>query len=351
MPKNNSDYRYDSEEEDLEQKVRKGVKKWALPVAIGVAAIAAFSLSYRPIASQNKGVVTKLGMYDRTLSSGPNFIIPIIESVKQVDVMTTYSVELGYRTLDEGKSGKSAVYLDAEDDLGMRAEAQMLTAEENIAWVTMVLQYQVDPLKVTDFLYNVEDPKETMQKVSEAALRQVVGDYGVDEVLTFGKEEIAQKVRAEAQEMLDEYKMGVIVTGVYLQNPRAPDEKGTSGMTVSTAFQNVETQRQNKEAAINNAQAYYNKVTTEASGAASEILSQARADRSTRIGEAQQDMAEFNQLYRQYLLDPMGVMYRLYVETLEDIYPSLDKNIVDNSLIDSGVIPLIDLNNGNNGGN
>jgi modulator of FtsH protease HflK len=336
------------EEDDIETKVIKGVKRWAPIASLGLAAVLGFGLSYRPVASQNLGVVTQLGRYDRTVSAGPHFIIPLVEGMQQVDVTTYHSVEVGFRTIREGTTDRAAEYRDATNDNEMKAEAQMLTADENIAWVSMVLQYKVDPIKVTDYLYNVKEQEATVQRVSEAALRQVVGNYGVDEVLTFGRNEIAEKVKEETQKLMDEYKMGVEVTGVYLQSPRAPMEYGsTNKMTVFQAFQDVETQRQNKEAAINNAQAYKNKITTEAQGIASQTIAQAEGQKATRIGEAKQDVAEFNLLYQQYLLDPLGVKQRLYLETMEKIYPNLEKIIVDSSLVNKGMLPLFDLNGGN----
>ncbi len=342
------DEKREEREDNLGEIVKKGARKWAPAAGIGLAAIMAFGLGYRPVASQNLGVVTRLGRYDRTLSAGPHFIIPFAESMKQVDVTTYHSVEVGFRTIKEGTSNRSAEYKDATNDEGMKVEAQMLTADENIAWVSMVLQYKVDPINVTDYLYNVNNQEETIQRVSEAALRQVVGNYGVDEVLTFGRNEISQHVQEEAQKLLDEYGLGVQVTGVYLQDPRAPMEKGSlTDMTVFQAFQNVETQRQNKEAAINNAQAYMNRVTTEAQGIASQTIAQAEGQKATRIGEAEQDVAEFNLLYHQYLLDPKGVRQRLYLETMETIYPNLEKIIVDSTLVDGGVLPLFDINGGN----
>lgn len=335
--------------EDLEAQVKKGLKKWGPIAGVGLAAVLAFTMSYRTVAPQNLGVVTSLGQYSRTLEAGPHFIVPIVESMAQVDVTTNKSVEIGFRTVKEAKNGEGAVYRDASTgDQEMIDEAQMLTADENITWVSMVLQYKVDPTKVTDYMFNVRDQENTILKVGEAALRQAVGNYGVDEVITSGRAEIMAQIETETQRLFDIYGLGVDVQGIYLQSTGAPNTYGSdqSRGTVADAFRGVETARQGKDARINDALAYKNQITTEAMGNAQQIIALAEGEKATRIGGAQRDVGEFNLLYMQYMLDPLGTRNRLYLETMEKIYPNLDKTIIDSSLADGNVLPLLELNNG-----
>ncbi len=98
---------------------------------------------------------------------------------------------------------------------------------------------------------------------------------------------------------------------------------------------------------INDARAYENKVTTEADGFANQILAQAGGTKVTRVGQAQRDVAEFEMLLKQYALDPVGTRQRLYLETMEQIYPNIRKVIVDGNMPGNGILPLLNLDGGN----
>jgi modulator of FtsH protease HflK len=349
----NRNYTMTNRDDDLETRAKRGIKKWGPIAGIGLAAIVAFGLSYRTVAPQNLGVVTSLGQYSRTLEAGPHFIVPFIEGMTQVDVTTNKSIEIGFRTVKEATTTQKAVFKDASNDPDMVDEAQMLTADENIAWVSMVLQYKVNPQDVTDYLFNVKDQEGTIRLVGEAALRQVVGNYGVDEVITSGRAEITDKIRQESQKLFDLYGMGITVQGIYLQSTAAPNLAGTDPAkgTVSDAFQSVETARQAKDTTINDANTYKNQTVTQAEGEAQKIIADAEGQKATRVGAAQKDVAEFNLLLQQYMLDPAGTRSRLYLETMERIYPNLDKTIIDSSLTGGKTLPLLDLNGGNTGSN
>jgi len=344
-----------SDEEDtdtLSGLVRHYARKYRkviVPTVAAVAALTIFGMSYRPVSPSNVGVVTRLGTYARTEQPGPHFIVPLLEGMTPVDVMSNNSVEIGFRTVEEAAHGKPAVYDSAASSDEMRQEAQMLTADENIAWAEVVIQYRVDPTRVTDYLFNINDPVSTIHGVGQAVTRQAVGNYGVDELLTFGRDEITQQIKLDTQKILDNYGAGVEIVGVYLQNPTPPDVAGSDSAkgTVLAAFQNVETARQNMDQAINDAKAYENKVTTEAEGRANQLIADAEGVKVTRVGLAQRDVAEFELLLGQYLLDPLGTKSRLYLETMEKIYPNLQKYIVDGNLPGNGVLPLLNLNGGN----
>jgi modulator of FtsH protease HflK len=337
----NNRYRNDDRQGDLEAQVKTGLRKWGPIAGIGFAAVLAFGLSYKPVGQRDLGVVTSLGQYSRTLEPGPHFIVPIIEHMTPVDVQSNQSVEIGFRTINLEKGE----FRGADDDENLKKEAQMLTADENIVWAPLVLQYKVDPARVTDYVFNIKDPERTIRLVGEAALRQTVGDYGVDEVLTSGRPEINAEVKEVAQELFDKYGFGIEVQNCYLQQTTAPSTEG-----VANAFRDVETARQTKDSRINDALSYQNRIVTQAKGDAGQIKALAEGQKATRIGEAQRDVGEFNLLLQQYLLDPVGTENRLYLETMELIYPNIDKRIFDSALAKGNILPILNLS-GTNGGN
>ena len=327
--------------------------KSKIKAGIAIAGIIAGALlTYRPIKPQNLGVVTRLGQYSRTAQPGPNFIIPLFEGMKQVDVTTTNTVEIGFRTIGIDKETGKPLYLDALNDDEMKHEAQMLTADENIIWASMVIQYRNSAADVTDYLFNCEDPEGTLNEIGQAILRQTVGDYGVDEVLTFGRSQMEQIIEEETQKTIDLYQCGLDIITVQLQNTQPPHDTGTyadeSGtlVTVADAFRDVESARQDKDGVINEARGYANRTITTAEGTASEIIAQAEGIKATRIGQAHRHVEEFNELLLQHKLDPEGTEFRLYVELMTDIYQDLDVTVIDDELVQGGLLPFLDITGG-----
>ena len=217
----------------------------ALKIIIGgiLILILIFSTFYS-IGPDQQGVIQRFGKYTRTTEPGLHMKLPFgIETLKKVKVKYIFKSEFGFRTL---KAGVRTIYSD-QNFLG---ESLMLTGDLNLAVVEWIIQYRVKDAK--DYLFKVRDVEGTLRDISEAVMREVVGDRSVSEVLTTGRMEVAQEVQLRLQEILDEYHSGIKITTIKLQNVNPPD-------VVKPAFNDVNEAKQEKERMINQAWESYNK--------------------------------------------------------------------------------------------
>jgi len=211
-------------------------------------------------------------------------------------------------------------------------EALMISGDLNIVDVRMVVQYDVQNL--TSFLFAVNDPGEasrdippgqpdgrTLKDAAEAALRLVVGQRGLGDVLAEERVEVEQATRKRLQDILNTYDTGINVVSVELQDVQAPEE-------VRAAFADVLQARQDKETAINQAQAYQNQVIPEARGQAEQIIQPAQAFKQARIARAEGEAARFSSILKQYQLSKEVTRQRLYLEAMEDVLPGVTKIVV-----------------------
>jgi modulator of FtsH protease HflK len=317
-------------------------KKLAI-AGLAVLALVGGAMSYKVVGPTEKGVVLRLGMVDRVVDSGPYLIIPVVEKMVKQDTQTIYRKEFGFRTTKAAGNAQQGTDRNALNDPEMENEAKLLTADQNICDVSLVMQYNVDPLHVTDYLLNLSNKEKTIDDVAEASVNRAINDYGIDEILVLEKDGIQNYVRTKAQGMFDEMHAGIKVTQVNLQQTRPPAKEGTApGRTVSQAFTDVENNKQQREGAINGAIGYQNEVTTTALGDANKTLADALAYKATRLGQAQRDVQEFLLLEQQYKLDPEGTKMRLYFETMEKI--PVHRIILDEEIAaNGGTLGLINL--------
>ena len=196
----------------------------------------------------------------------------------------------------------------------------MITGDENIVSVGVVVQYKISD--AAQFLFRVENPERAVYHAAEAAIRQVVGSQPIDETLTTGKAMIEAETRELLQTILDKYETGVSVAQVKLQDVTPPGE-------VDAAFKDVQSAKEEKEQKINEALGYRNEVIPRARGEAAEQLQQAEAFKQRRTKEAEGDADRFTAMLREYRAATDVTRTRLYLETMEDILPKMDKYIVD----------------------
>ena len=221
---------------------------------------------------------------------------------------------------------------DGVADSSVPVEALMISGDLNIIDVRMVVQYDIKNL--SDFLFRVNDPGEdrrgiptgqpdgrTLKDAAEAALRLVVGQRGLGDVLAEQRVEIEVATRARLQDILDEYNTGINVVSVELQDVQAPEE-------VRDAFFDVLQARQDKQTAINQAQAYENQVIPEARGQAQQIIQPAEAFKQARIARAEGEALRFTSILDQYRQSKDVTRRRLYLEAMEDILPGVNKIII-----------------------
>ncbi len=298
-------------------------------VVLVLAAILVLS-SIFTVGPEEIGVVLRFGQFVRTTDPGLHFRAPFgIETVRKVPVQRQLKQEFGFRTLS-ASSGTSRTQYQKR---GYEGESLMLTGDLNAADVEWVVQYRiVDPY---EYLFKVRDVPTTFAAMAEAVMRQVVGDRTVNEVLTVGRQEIADLVEQNLQSLCDQYETGIEVEQVVLQDVNPPEP-------VKPSFNEVNTAQQEKERLINEAQSEYNRVVPRARGEALQVIQQSEGYALERVNNARGDSARFVALYESYRRAPEVTRTRIYLETMGQILPEVkDKIVIDDDL--RGVLPLLNL--------
>ena len=294
-------------------------------IIIVVLVIMGFSAFFQ-IDPEEVGVITRFGKYVRNVESGLNTKIPFLEKVFKVPVERQQKMEFGFRTT---RVGVRSEYTRS----GTRDESLMLTGDLNLADVEWVVQYRVD--NPFNFLFKVRNPETSLRDISEAAMRQIVGDRTVNEVLTVGRTEIATKVEELVQQICRDYSLGIKIDQIVLQDVNPPDP-------VKAAFNAVNEAQQEKETLINQAKSEYNKVIPKARGQAKETIQKAEGYATERVNNALGDVARFNQLYIEYVKAPEVTKKRIYLETMGEVIPRLGKKIITDT-DGNNVIPLLNM--------
>lgn len=241
-----------------------------------------------------QGVETRFGKYTQTTSQGLNWHFPYpIEDVTKINV---------------------------EELRALRHRAVMLTQDENIVEVELVVQYQVSDAK--DYLFNVQNPDDTIHHATESALREVVGNSKMDDVLTSGRDVVAQNTKVSTQEILNRYKTGLVVRSINMQNAQPPEE-------VQGAFADVIKAREDEERSKNKADAYRNEVVQKAGGGADKTTQEAEAYRAQVIEHALGETRRFNSVLAEYKKAPEITRQRMYLETVEYVLQHTSKIVVD----------------------
>ncbi len=291
-----------------------------------VAGILLFSAFFQ-IDTEEAGVVTRFGKYVRTVEPGLHFKVPFVEKVYKVPVERQQKLEFGFRT------EKPGVNTEYRRDGSTKDESLMLTGDLNLADVEWVVQYRInDPYQ---YLFKVRNPELTMRDLTEACMRQVVGDRTVNEVLTFGRTEIGATLEELIQEVCTEYQLGVSIDQVVLQDVNPPE-------AVKAAFNEVNQAQQEKETLINQAKAEYNKIIPRASGQAQETIQKAEGYATERVNNAEGEVARFNALYSEYVKAPEVTQRRIFLETMSRVLPRLG-NVIVTDENGQNVLPLLNI--------
>ena len=282
--------------------------------------------SFYTVDPEEVGVVQRFGEYTRTAESGLNFKIPFLETVRIVPVERQLKQEFGYRTVS---SGVQSQYQKA----GYEDESLMLTGDLNLADVEWVVQYRIsDPY---NYLFKVRNPDQTLRDMAEAAMRQVVGNRTVNEVLTTGRASVASRVQEILQELNIEYETGVNIEQVVLQDINPPNP-------VKPSFNAVNEAQQERETLINQAESDYNRVIPRARGEAQQTIQQAEGYTTNRINTAQGEVAAFVELHAEYVQAPEITKRRIYYETMQELLPKLSNKVITDQ-DGSGVLPLLQM--------
>jgi modulator of FtsH protease HflK len=304
---------------------------WVLLRNVAIVAVAVMLVwsSYYQVEPAEVGAVQRFGKLVRTTDPGPHFKIPLgIETVTKVPVQRQLKMEFGFRTLE---AGARSTYSPATDQT--KGESLMLTGDLNVAVVEWIVQYRIrDPRA---YLFNVRDVETTFRYMSEAAMRQVVGDHSVDEVITIGREAIAFQAKEELQRLCDLYGIGIEVQQLVLQDVNPPDP-------VKPAFNEVNQAIQERERSINEAWAEYNLAVPRANGEADQAIRAAEGYAVERENKALGDASRFDAFYEEYRKAPAVTRKRIHLETMNRIIPKLGRKVILDEKA-RGVLPLLQL--------
>ena len=273
-----------------------------------------------------RGVVLRFGAFQTSTTQGPHWHIPYpIEAVYKVNVEQIRATEIGFRNI-QNSSYSGAV----------SSESLMLTKDENMVDVKLAVQYKIADAKA--YLFNVFNPELTLSHVVQSVIRQVVGDNTMDHVLTTGREQVAQVVKAASQGLLNEYNTGLIITAVTMQDAQPP-------IQVKASFDDVVKAREDEQRYINEAKAYANDIVPKARGASQRLLAEAEAYKSQVVSKSEGEAYRFTQILTEYLKAPVVTKERLYRETLEEVLGSTSKVIVDSNSNSLMYLPIDQLIN------
>jgi membrane protease subunit HflK len=311
---------------NLPPEVEGVLKYWRLIISLLFLAVVLW-LSIFQISTEEVGVITRFGKYVRQVEPGLNFKVPFAEDVYKVPVERQQKLEFGFRTT---RAGINSRY---ESSSSTKDESLMLTGDLNLAEVQWVVQYRVD--NAYNNLFEVRDPQNTLRTLSEAAMRQIVGDRTVNEVLTVGRTEIGSKSQELIQQICRAYSLGIKIEQVVLQDVNPPEP-------VKAAFNAVNEAQQEKETLINQAKSEYNKVIPKARGQAEETIQQAEGYAAERVNNADGEAARFTALYNEFVKAPEVTKRRIYLETMSTVIPKIG-NVVITDDKGNNVLPLLQM--------
>ncbi|MGF1911884.1 FtsH protease activity modulator HflK [Vibrio kasasachensis] len=267
--------------------------------ALGLGVIAAIAVAiwffagFYTIGEAERGVVLRLGKYDRVVDPGLNWRPRFIDEVTAVNVQAIRS---------------------------LRASGTMLTKDENVVTVGMDVQYRVaDPYK---YLYRVTNADDSLRQATDSALRAVIGDSLMDSILTSGRQQIRQSTQETLNSIIDNYDMGLVIVDVNFQSARPPEQ-------VKDSFDDAIAAREDEERFEREAEAYRNDILPKATGRAERLKKEALGYSERIVNEALGQVAQFEKLLPEYQAAPKVTRDRLYLDTMEQVYSSTSKVLID----------------------
>ncbi len=307
-------------------------------IAIVVAGLWLASGVYQ-VAPNEKAATQLFGEFQTTTEPGLRWFWPApVGRVQKVSTSEVKVMELGFRS--QASSSTSVSQL---------SEALMITGDLNIVDIRLAVQYKTTGIK--EFLFTVDDPGDpdrgnreglpdgrTLRDAAEAAIRQVIGQRGIDDVLTGEKEQVQIDTQVLLQDFLDEYGTGISIQSVQLQEVFPPQE-------VRPAFDDVVAAKQERQTRINQAEAYKQDRVPRANGAAQTTIQAAEAFKTARVSRAQGEADQFTTILEQYNLSKEVTRQRLFLEAMEEILPNVTLILIDGEA-GSGVLPFLPLSGG-----
>jgi membrane protease subunit HflK len=288
------------------------------------AVVAAWFAFFFVVGADENAVVLRFGKFDRQVDSGLHFRLPPpIEEVRVAPVRTEHVTNIGFESTVAGRGvGRD-----------LPSESLMLTGDENIVVVGFTVRWRIRNAK--EYLFNIQNPRDTVKEVAESVMREVVGESDLTPLITEARAKAEAAVKRLLQDVLDYYGAGIEIQAVSIQKSEPP-------ALVIDAFRDVQAAQADKEKYQNDASGYSSKVVNEAKGEADRILLTAKGYREQAIAEANGQTARFLKVYEEYKKAPEVTRKRLYLETMERVLGGADKIILDGKA-GQGVVPYLPL--------
>ena len=301
---------------------KKKLVRWGVPIIAVILLISLFSTAFYTVSDKEVAVVTTFGEVTSVKSAGIHFKLPFgVQKAYHVGVNEIKSLEIGYRS---------------DTNASITDESMMITGDFNIVNIDFFVEYRIsDPVK---YLFGANDPESMLKMLIQSQIRNVVGSYEIDPILTGSKEEIQSRIKDLTFDELENYDIGLALVDIKIQDCEPPTQ------AVSEAFAAVKNADSGAKTAVNNANAYKNAKEAEAEAKVNQILENAEYLKQARINEAKEEVAMFNAMYDEYVKYPAVTRSRMYYEFLESVLPGL-KIYVDASENGDTVklLPLEDL--------
>jgi len=275
-----------------------------------------------------QGIVLRFGKYVKTTQPGLNYHLPIpIETVQTPKVTKVNRIDIGFR------AEKDSGFATGGGVADIPQESLMLTGDENIVNVDFSVFWVIKDAR--KFLFEIQDPEETIKAAAETAMREIIARSRIQPVLTEGRGAIEIETQNIMQTILDAYNSGVQVTQVQTQKADPPDQ-------VIDAFRDVQAARADMERAKNEAEAYANDVIPRARGEAAKIMQAAEAYKQKVVAASEGEASRFLSIYKEYAKAKEVTQERMYLETMEKVLADIDKVIIEKNA-GSGVVPYLPL--------
>ena len=273
-----------------------------------------------------QGVVLRFGKYVNQTQPGLHYHLPYpIESALTPKVTKVNRIDVGYRSASD--TGRATSASDVPE------ESLMLTGDENIVDIDYSVFWIIKD--AGKFLFNIQDPEDTVKSVAETAMREVIAKYDIQSILTEGRAQVEVDTQKIMQSILDSYDSGITITQVQTQKADPPKE-------VIDAFRDVQAAKADKERSQNEAEAYANDVIPRARGEAAQILQQAEAYKREVVALAEGEASRFLAIYNEYRKARTVTQERMYLETMEKVLADINKIIIDKKS-GGGVVPYLPL--------
>ncbi|WND02823.1 FtsH protease activity modulator HflK [Temperatibacter marinus] len=323
---------------NIDEVIKKGQEqlKQALPGgfgSIGLILLVILGLwlasGYYSVKPDEQGVVLRFGQYIKTTGEGPHWHLPYpVESVIKVNVTQERSNQIGSDSNNGTRNQRYSRGSSLDSSL-------MLTGDNSIVDVKFSVVWNIR--EADKFLFNLKNPEQAVADVSKSAMREVVGQNKIEDIITRLRDSIERQVQTKVQETLDGYASGISIRRVQISASNPPDE-------VVEAFRDVQRATADRERAVNLADAYKNEIIPQANGEASQLTQQAEAYKAEVKARADGEAARFLSVYNEYVKAKNVTRKRIYLETMEEILAGMDKIIVEGGKNGSGVVPYLPLN-------